>query len=159
MSWHGLIAGSDDPVTLLWWPSGRLSGQITYRGHQYVVKNLGGAMHGIIEMAPRKLPPEHAPMTPNLMHKMHMDKDPLVTNGDASMLRKPTSELPDETKEPIRNLQDAAPKSGGKPADQARAYRAAAQAGRNKARAGDHRPARRLHRASRIALYRYKKET
>jgi hypothetical protein len=116
--WHGLIAGSDDPVTLLWWPSGRLSGQITYRGHQYVVKNLGGAMHGVIEMAPRKLPPEHAPMSPKLMHKMHMDEDPLVTQGDASMLRKPKSETPDEPKEPLRNLQDAAPKSPSKPADQ-----------------------------------------
>ena len=40
--WHGTIVGTDDPVTLLWWPSGRLSGQITYRGRHFVVKNLGG---------------------------------------------------------------------------------------------------------------------
>jgi hypothetical protein len=116
--WHGLITGTDDPVTLLWWPSGRLSGQITYRGHHYVVKNLGGAMHGVIEMAPRKLPPEHAPMSPKLMDKMHMDEDPLVTKGDASMLRKPKSENRDKPKEPIRNLQDAAPKAPAKSADQ-----------------------------------------
>jgi hypothetical protein len=116
--WHGLIAGTDDPVTLLWWPSGRLSGQITYRGHQYIVKNLGGTMHGVIEMAPRKLPPEHAPMSPKLMNKMHMREDPLVTKGDASMLRNSGRGDTDRPSEPIRNLQDAAPKTGGKPAEQ-----------------------------------------
>ncbi len=46
-------------------------------------------MHGVVEMSPRKLPPEHAPMDKSLLDKMHMRKDPLVTKGDASMLRKP----------------------------------------------------------------------
>ena len=109
--WHGTIVGTDDPVTLLWWPSGRLSGQITYRGRHFVVKNLGGAMHGVVEMSPRKLPPEHAPMGKGLLNEMHMRKDPLVTNGDASMLRKPRSGARRAPREPIRNLQDAAPKS------------------------------------------------
>jgi hypothetical protein len=112
--WHGTIVGTDDPVTLLWWPSGRLSGQITYRGRHFVVKNLGGAMHGVVEMSPRKLPPEHAPMGKGLLNEMHMRKDPLVTNGDASMLRKPRPGAVEPPREPIRNLQDAAPKSRAK---------------------------------------------
>ena len=109
--WHGTIVGTGDPVTLLWWPSGRLAGQITYRGRHFVVKNLGGATHGIIEMSPRKLPPEHAPMGKGLPNEMNMPRDPLVTNGDASMLRKPRSGELEPSHEPLRNLQDAAPKS------------------------------------------------
>jgi hypothetical protein len=107
--WHGTVVGSDDPITLLWWPSGRLSGQITYKGRHFVVKNLGGSVHGVVEMSPRKLPPEHAPMGKSLMRKMHMRQDPLVTKGDASMLRKPPAEKIERPQEPIRNLQDAAP--------------------------------------------------
>jgi hypothetical protein len=107
--WHGTVVDSNDPVTLLWWPSGRLSGQITYRGRHFVVKNLGGSMHGVVEMSPRKLPPEHAPMGKSLMRKMHMRQDPLVTKGDASMLREPPTEKIERPREPIRNLQDAAP--------------------------------------------------
>jgi hypothetical protein len=109
--WHGTIVGTDDPVTLLWWPSGRLSGQITYRGRHFVVKNLGDEMHGVIEMSPRKLPPQHAPMGKTLLNDMRMREDPLVTKGDASMLRKPKSGGPEPRQEPLRNLQDAVPKS------------------------------------------------
>lgn len=109
--WHGTIVGTDDPVTLLWWPSGRLSGQITYRGRRFVVKNLGDETHGVIEMSPRKLPPEHAPMGKTLLDNMRMREDPLVTKGDASMLRKPKSGGLELRQEPLRNLQDAAPKS------------------------------------------------
>jgi hypothetical protein len=112
--WHGTIVGTDDPVTLLWWPTGRLSGQITYRGRHFVVKNLGDQMHGVIEMSPRKLPPEHAPMGKSLLNEMHMRQDPLVTKGDASMLRKSNPGEIERPKEPIRNLQDAAPKSRSK---------------------------------------------
>jgi hypothetical protein len=85
--WHGRIEGTDDPVTLLWWPSGRLSGSVTYEGHVYAVKSLGGGMHGVIEMGPERLPPEHAPMGRDMMEKMNMTYDPLVRKGDASMLR------------------------------------------------------------------------
>jgi hypothetical protein len=112
--WHGTIVGTDDPVTLLWWPSGRLSGQITYRGRRFVVKNLGDEMHGVIEMSPRMLPPEHAPMGKTLLDDMHMREDPLVTKGDASMLRKPKSGGLEPLQEPLRNLQDAVPKSQAK---------------------------------------------
>ena len=71
-------------------------------------------MHGVVEMSPRKLPPEHAPMGKTLLDEMHMREDPLVTKGDASMLRKPKSGGPEPPQEPLRNLQDAAPKSQAK---------------------------------------------
>lgn len=105
--WHGTVVGTNDPVTLLWWPSGRLAGQITYRGRHFVVKNLGGTVHGIVEMSVRKLPPEHAPMGKSLMQKMHMREDPLVTKGDASMLREAMPKKTERPRELLRNLQDA----------------------------------------------------
>jgi hypothetical protein len=87
-AWHGIVEGTEEPVTLIWWADGRLSGSVTYKGHVYSVRSLGEGMHGIIELAPDKLPPEHAPMTGKEMRDMGMKRDPLVEQGDASMLRK-----------------------------------------------------------------------
>lgn len=84
--WHGVVAGTDDPVTLLWWPTGRMSGQVRYQGHVYNVKPMGGAMHGVVEISPTAMPPEHAPMAPALMKKMKASSDPFVRQGDASMM-------------------------------------------------------------------------
>jgi hypothetical protein len=86
--WHGVIVGSDDPVTLLWWPSGRLAGQILYRDEIYSIRHLGRTMHGVIAMSPRRLPPEHAPMPSAMMKKMKMDRDPLVREGSAEQLHR-----------------------------------------------------------------------
>lgn len=97
-AWHGVVEGTDEPVTLIWWADGRLSGNVTYMGHVYSVRSLGGGMHGIIELAPNKLPPEHAPMSGQERRDMGMKRDPLVEQGDASMLRKP---------ERTKNLEDA----------------------------------------------------
>ena len=87
-AWHGIVEGTDEPVTLIWWVDGRLSGSVTYRGHIYSVRSLGEGMHAIIELAPKRLPPEHAPMSSQQMRDMGMKKDPLVEQGDASILRK-----------------------------------------------------------------------
>lgn len=86
--WHGRVEETDEPVTLLWWPAGRLSGSVTYKGHVYAVKSIGGGMHGVIEMMPNSLPPEHAPMAPGMREKMNMNADPLVRQGDADALRR-----------------------------------------------------------------------
>jgi hypothetical protein len=99
-AWHGIVEGTEEPVTLLWWPGGRLSASITYHGHVYSVRSLGGGVHGVIELAPKMLPPEHAPMDKGLMKKMGMTKDPLVSQGDASMMRT-------EQKRQTRDREDA----------------------------------------------------
>lgn len=98
-AWHGAIEGTDEPVSLIWWADGRLSGNITYKGHIYSVRSMGEGMHAIIELAPNKLPPEHAPMSGSQMRDMGIKKDPLVGQGDASMLRNPKTDL--------RNQEDA----------------------------------------------------
>ena len=91
--WRGVIDGSGEPVTLLWWPSGRLAGTVMYRGHAYVIKNLEGNMHGMLELTPDKMPPDHAAASKDMMQKMNMRSDPLVHDGDASMML-PAAEQP-----------------------------------------------------------------
>ena len=86
-AWHGAVEETGEPVTLIWWADGRLSGNVTYMGHIYSVRSLGGGMHGVIELAPDQLPPDHAPMSERHKRDMGMMRDPLVEKGDASMLR------------------------------------------------------------------------
>ena len=108
--WRGVVTETGEPVTLLWWPNGRLSGSITFKGHVYAVKNMGGDMHGVVDMMPGGLPPEHAPMAPDTMKKMNMNDDPLVRHGDASMMPDPNATPPaPRTSDRVRskNLEDA----------------------------------------------------
>lgn len=106
--WHGAIVGTGDAVSLLWWPSGRITGQIAYQGRIYAVKPMGEGMAGVVEMSPSRMPPEHAPMGGPLMQKMNMSIDPLVTMGDASMLRKDDDARENGGDEPSRrDLEDA----------------------------------------------------
>ena len=100
--WHGIIEDTDDMVTLLWWPDGRLSGTVNYKGHMFAVKPMGGEMHGVVEMSPAGMPPDHAPMGKALQEKMHMGEDPLVHKGDPSELRHEESPKTDQGATPRR---------------------------------------------------------
>ena len=84
--WRGVIDETGEPITLLWWPSGRLAGTVMYRGHAFVIKNLEGNMHGMLELTPDKMPPDHGAASKQMMQKMGMHSDPLVHDGDASMM-------------------------------------------------------------------------
>ena len=92
--WHGVIEGTGEPVTLLCWPGGRLAGTINYRGRTFVLKYMGGQMHAVVELAPEKLPPEHGPAGKDKMQKMNMHEDPLVRQGDASMMKPDAGPIP-----------------------------------------------------------------
>jgi len=85
--WHGTVDGTRRPVVLLWWPDGRIAGNIPHRGRLYAIRHLGGMMHAVVELAESKLPPEHAAAPPAMLERMSMREDPLVMQGDASMLR------------------------------------------------------------------------
>ena len=84
--WRGVIDETGEPITLLWWPTGRLAGTVMYKGHAYVIKNLEGTMHGMLEFSPDKMPPDHGAASKETMTKMGMHSDPLVHDGDASMM-------------------------------------------------------------------------
>lgn len=85
--WRGEVDGSGEPVTLMWWPDGHVSGTIRHAGRVFTVKSAGGGMHEIVETAPLMLPPDHAPASRELLSRMGMASDPLVGQGDASMMR------------------------------------------------------------------------
>ena len=124
-AWHGVVEGSGEPVTLLWWPSGKMTGTVTYNAHVYAIHDMGGGMHGIVEMNPEALPQDHATMGTEMRNKMNANFDPLVTKGDASQLMPgvlhddgpqddappPPADQPNRPEMPkdLRNLEDAAP--------------------------------------------------
>jgi len=88
--WRGTVEGSGANVTLMWWPSGKISGTVQHDGHMYGIRHLGGRVYAMVDMREEHMPEEHAPMSsasgvrtddPNLRD------DPLVQQGDASVLR------------------------------------------------------------------------
>ena len=93
--WHGKVESTGQTVSLLWWPDGRLAGTIHHKGRAYAIRSLGGREHAVVEIAPEMLPQEHAAAPPAMIEKMGMMRDPLVHQGDASMLRGGTTAEPD----------------------------------------------------------------
>ena len=70
--WRGVIDETGEPIRLLWWPTGRLAGTVTYKGHAYVIKNLEGTMHSMLEFSPERMPPDHGAASKETMTKMGM---------------------------------------------------------------------------------------
>lgn len=97
--WKGHVEGRDEQVTLMWWPAGRLTGHVTFDGHVYNIRHLGGDMHAVLELSEEAQPPEHAPMSPATMKKMKLREDPFSKRGDASPAR--------PTRGDTRDLEDA----------------------------------------------------
>jgi hypothetical protein len=66
--WRGVVADSGMPVTILWWPSGKMTGIIQHRGRIYAIRHIGGEMHAVIEsreeLMPSEHPAEHRPENP-----------------------------------------------------------------------------------------------
>ncbi len=114
-AWHGTVEETGEPVMLLWRPEGKMTGTATYQGHVYAIHNLGGGMHGVVKMDLDALPPDHAPMSATALPNAHIEKDPLVSQGDASAMKagqKGPSTAPPTSKprrSDTRNLEDAAP--------------------------------------------------
>lgn len=69
-TWHGVVEGTEQPVTIVWWGSGRITGTFQHENRVYQLKYLGGGMIGIVETMLDKIPEEHAPMTPAQMQEM-----------------------------------------------------------------------------------------
>ena len=100
--WQGEIAGTFEPVTLVYWASGGLSGTVQHAGRIFKVQPLGDGAIGVIETAPAMLPPEHAPAP--MQQNLDMQNDPLMMQGDATPLMNKLV-----GGESIEHLRDAAP--------------------------------------------------
>ncbi|MGH6815767.1 MAG: hypothetical protein ACREC6_08685 [Hyphomicrobiaceae bacterium] len=89
-TWYGQIERTGEPVILMWWKAGRFSGMFTYRGSVYYLKDMGGAVHAIVETDPGKMPPDHGAMTSRGGRRTQsgdVKDDPLVARGEAAAVR------------------------------------------------------------------------
>jgi hypothetical protein len=59
-TWNGVVQETGESAMLMWWKDGRLTGVLGYKGHIYTVVNIGGEAHAVVEVDPRKMPPDHA---------------------------------------------------------------------------------------------------
>src|SRR5262245_60746930 len=60
-TWRGKVSETGESAMLMWWKDGRLSGVFGYKGHIYMIVNMGGDVHAVLETDPTQLPPDHAP--------------------------------------------------------------------------------------------------
>jgi Metallo-peptidase family M12 len=60
-TWRGRVSETGESAMLMWWKDGRLSGVFGYKGHIYMIVNMGGDVHAVLETDPKQLPPDHAP--------------------------------------------------------------------------------------------------
>ena len=87
--WRGTVEETGALVTLMWWSNGQMAGTIEHKGHFYSIRHMGGRVYAIVEMSEKRMPPEHAAMPPLMLVSSDPNKrdDPLVQQGDASILR------------------------------------------------------------------------
>jgi hypothetical protein len=106
--WRGVVEMTGAPATLMWWPGGRMTGTVEHRGRIYSIRHMGGQLHAVVQMDENRMPPEHAAMTPRLRRDdPNLRDDPLVRQGDASMLKHPISGFmhPSDAKPPAAEVQ------------------------------------------------------
>ena len=60
-TWRGKVSETGESAMLMWWKDGRLSGVFGYKGHIYMIVNMGGDVHAVLEADPTQLPPDHSP--------------------------------------------------------------------------------------------------
>jgi hypothetical protein len=100
--WHGRVEGTDAPATIIWWPDGKMAGSVQHQGRLYSIRHLGGEMHAVVAMSEERMPQEHAPMPARLRtNAPNLRDDPLINQGDASILRPATAKARTNSNEPI----------------------------------------------------------
>jgi hypothetical protein len=61
VTWVGETETTGERAVLMLWKDGHLSGYFGYKGRVFTVNHVGGDVHAMAEIDPRKLPPDHAP--------------------------------------------------------------------------------------------------
>ena len=90
--WRGTVDGTGAPATLMWWPGGKMTGTVEHDGRIFSIRALGGDRHAIVEMGEDRMPQEHAPMSQRMrVDAPNLHDDPLINQGDASILRSMTA--------------------------------------------------------------------
>jgi hypothetical protein len=89
--WRGPVDDSGVPLTIMWWPNGRMAGAVQIGNRLYSVRHLGDSLYALVEMSDERMPSEHAPLPPGLRRSNdpNLRDDPLVRQGDGSAIRPP----------------------------------------------------------------------
>lgn len=61
LTWNGETEETGERAVLMLWKDGHLSGYFGFKGRVFAVNHVGGDVHTMAEIDPRKLPPDHAP--------------------------------------------------------------------------------------------------
>jgi hypothetical protein len=84
-TWQGVVEGTDLPVTIMWWPGGKMTGNLQHNGKIYSIRHMGGELHAVIELAEERMPQEHGPLPERIrINDPNSRDDSLITEGDAS---------------------------------------------------------------------------
>ena len=76
----------------MWWPGVTMTGRVQHEGRIYSIRRMRGGMRAlaVVAMSEDRMPQEHAPMSHMRAKDLSLHNDPLVQQGDASMLRPKT---------------------------------------------------------------------
>lgn len=85
--WRGVVEGTQNPVTIMWWGSGRVSGTIRHGDRTYQLKQFGDDTIGVVESMMDRMPDEHPRTSPKRMQEMRMREDTPFMHGDSSAMR------------------------------------------------------------------------
>src|SRR5262245_3602189 len=89
--WRGPVDDTGVPLTIMWWPNGRVAGAVQIGNRHYSIRHLGGSLYALVEMSDERMPSEHAPLPPRLRRSddPNLRDDPLARQGDGSVIRPP----------------------------------------------------------------------
>ena len=102
--WRGVVEGTEQPVTIMWWGTGRMTGTIYHGDRLYQLKHLGADMVGVVETIIDKMPDEHARTSPKRMQEMKMQQDTLFLHGDASAARPKRTEIDNQKDDVVKGV-------------------------------------------------------
>ena len=106
-TWRGVVEGTENPVTIMWWASGRITGTINMGDRIYQLKQMSDGVIGIVESMAEKLPDEHARVNPQRMIDMKMKEDTFYMQGDSSAARPKRDETKDQQDDVTKGVRTA----------------------------------------------------
>jgi hypothetical protein len=87
--WRGEVEQTGGLVTLMWWPNGKMAGTVQDQGKIYSIRHMGGHYYAVVELNTERMPREHAALSASVRASdPNLRDDPLVQQGDASLLRR-----------------------------------------------------------------------
>jgi len=115
--WRGTVEGTGALVTLMWWPSGKMTGMVRHDGHIHAIRHIKDRLYAIVDMSEEKMPQEHAPMPERMrVDDPNLRDESLVKQGDASILRDMAAAKRPQSQAQPKGKQQLAYVPAGKPA-------------------------------------------